>query len=185
MLAHATKHPNVSPADLWKVLSSTMTWYPGMGTTPKPTDAELIVVNGKKCRSVNVTARYSISAHRSSKSGALVDQGANGGVTGDEVRIIFKTGRHVDIRGINDHQIIDIPIVTCAGGVIFTQRGPVIAIMHQYAYTGKGKSIHSWEQLEWYKNDVNDKSIKVPGGPQRIQTNDGYAIPINVKDGLP
>jgi hypothetical protein len=53
------------------------------------------------------------------------------------------------------------------------------------SYTGKGKTIHSCGQLEWYKNDVNDKSIKVPGGLQRIQINDGYAIPINVKDGLP
>jgi hypothetical protein len=57
--------------------------------------------------------------------------------------------------------------------------------MHQYAYTGKGKTIHSCGQLEWYKNDVNNKSIKVPGGLQRIQTNDGYAIPINIKEGLP
>jgi hypothetical protein len=39
--------------------------------------------------------------------------------------------------------------------------------------------------LEWYKNDANDKWIKVPGGLQPIQTNDGYAIPINIKDGLP
>jgi hypothetical protein len=162
-----------------------MTRYPTTDTTAKKsTDAEIIVVNGKKYRSVNVPAvRYSISAHRSSKSGALVDRGANGGVAGDDVRIIFKTGRHVDVRGIDDHQIVDIP----CGGVIFTQRGPVIAtIMHQsYAYTGKGKTIHSCGQLEWYKNDVNDKSIKVPGGLQRIQTNDGYAIPINIKDGLP
>jgi hypothetical protein len=132
-----------------------------------------------------VTAvRYSISAHRSSKSGALVDRGANGGVAGHDVHIIFKTGRHVDVRGINDHQIVDIPIVAC-GGVIFTQRGPVTIIMHQYAYTGKEKTIHLCGQLEWYKNDVNDKLIKVPGGLHRIQTNDGYAIPINIKDGLP
>jgi hypothetical protein len=133
---------------------------------------------------VNAAIRYSISAHRSSKSGALVDHGANGGIAGDDIRIIFKTGRHVDVRGINDHQIVDIPIVAC-GGVILTQRGPVIAVMHQYTYTGKGKTIYSCGQLEWYKNDVNDKSIKVPSGLQRIQTNDGYAIPINIKEDLP
>ncbi len=40
-------------------------------------------------------------------------------------------------------------------------------------------------QLESYKNDVNDKSIKVTGGLQRILTNDGYVIPINIKYGLP
>jgi hypothetical protein len=132
-----------------------------------------------------LTVRYSISAHRSSKSGALVDRGANGGIAGDDVRVIFKTGWHVDVRGIDDQHIVDIPIVAC-GGVILTQRGPGIAIMlHQYAYTGKGKTIHSYGHLDWYKSDVNDKSIKVPGGLQHIQTNDGYAIPINIKDGLP
>ncbi len=37
-----------------------------------------------------------------------------------------------------------------AGGVIKTQHGPAIAILHQYAYTGQeGKTIHSSGQLEW------------------------------------
>jgi hypothetical protein len=31
---------------------------------------------------------------------------------------------------------------------------------------------------------VNDKSINVPGGLQRIQTLDGYIIPLSIKDGL-
>jgi len=72
-----------------------------------------------------------------------------------------------------------------AGGVVKTQHGPAIAILHQYTYTGQGKTIHSSGQLEWYKNDVNDKSVKVAGGSQRILTNDGYGIPINIRDGLP
>jgi len=54
--------------------------------------------------------------------------------------------------------------------------GPAIAILHQYAYTGQGKMIHSSTQLEWYKNDVNNRSIKVARGLQHILTNDGYAI---------
>jgi len=90
----------------------------------------------------------------------------------------------VDVRGIDYHQIVDIPIVT-AGGAFKTQHGPAIVILHQYAYTGQGKTIHSSAQLEWYKNDVNDKSMKVAGGLQRILTNDGYVIPINMRDGLP
>jgi hypothetical protein len=64
------------------------------------------------------------------------------------------------------------------------QRCEVIIIMHQYAYTAKGKPIHSSGQLEWYKQEVDDKSIKV-GGKQRIKTLDGYAIPLDVKSGLP
>ena len=88
----------------------------------------------------------------------------------------------VDIQGIDNHRINEIPIVT-AGGIINTQKGPVIAIMHQYAYTGKGKSIHSCAQLEAHKQTVHDKSVKV-GGKQRFETLDGYIIPLNVCSGL-
>jgi hypothetical protein len=56
--------------------------------------------------------------------------------------------------------------------------------MHQYALLHKGNSIHSPCQLEWYKNDVNDKSVHLPGGLQRIQTLEGYIIPLSIKDGL-
>jgi hypothetical protein len=56
--------------------------------------------------------------------------------------------------------------------------------MHQYALLNKGSSTHSPCQFEWYKNDVNDKSILVPGGLQRIQTLDGYIILLSVQDGL-
>jgi hypothetical protein len=127
--------------------------------------------------------KYKIRVHRSNP-GTLVDRDANGGVAGADVRVIFLTGRYVDVLGIDNHQIVDIPIVT-AGAVMDTTRGPVVAIMHQYACTGKGETIHSCGQLEWYKNDVNDRSTKVPGGLQRIHTNDGYVIPIIIQDGLP
>ena len=56
--------------------------------------------------------------------------------------------------------------------------------MHQYAYTGKGKSIHSCAQLEAHKQVVHDKSIKV-GEKQHIETLDGYVIPLNIRSGLP
>jgi hypothetical protein len=89
----------------------------------------------------------------------------------------------VDIRGIDNHQCTNIDIGT-VGGVVKTQKGFVIAIMHQYALLNKGSSIHSPCQLEYYQSDVNDKSIHVPGGLQRIQTHDGYIIPLRIKDGL-
>jgi hypothetical protein len=69
--------------------------------------------------------------------------------------------------------------------VVNTQRGEVIAIMHQYAYTGKGGTIHSSSQLEWCGNNVNDCFIKIDGGRQRLTTPDGYVIPIDVSHGLP
>jgi hypothetical protein len=113
---------------------------------------------------------------------SLVDRGANGGVAGSDVRIIFKTNRTVDIRGIDNHQVTDIDIGT-VGGVVESQKGPVIAIMHQYALLNKGHSIHSPCQLESYKVTVDDKSVRV-GGTQRIQTPDGYTIPLAITDGL-
>jgi len=71
------------------------------------------------------------------------------------------------------------------GAVINTQQGDVIAILHQYTYTDIGTSICSQAQLEWYKDNVHDKSIKV-GGHQCITILlEGYVIPLNVVQGLP
>jgi hypothetical protein len=64
------------------------------------------------------------------KNLSLIDLGANGGVAGDYVRVIFRTSRTVDIKGIDNHHVNDIGIGT-VGGVVNTQKGPVIAIMHQ------------------------------------------------------
>ena len=162
---HSDKAANLPPADICKVLSSASS-HPNSGTrfvpgTKPPSKlgslnpGEQIEINGKKYRQVNMHASYSVSAHKSSTCGSLVDHGANRGVTGVNVHIINKTDCFVDVWGIDNYQIVDIPIIT-AGGVVNTQHGPAIAIMHQYAYTGKGKTIHSCGQLEWYKNDVND-----------------------------
>ena len=77
----------------------------------------------------------------------------------------------------------DAPIVT-AGGVVNTQKGEAIVILHQFAYTGKGKSILSSVQLEAFNQKVDDKSTKA-GGNQRLETLDGYIIPLNIRAGLP
>jgi hypothetical protein len=63
-------------------------------------------------------------------------------------------------------------------------KGPVIGIMHQYALLNKGSSIHSPCQFELFKNNFNDEYILVPGGLQRIQTLDGYIIPLSIQYGL-
>jgi hypothetical protein len=65
---------------------------------------------------------------------------ANSGVSGAEVRVSFRTDCTVDIKGIDNHHVIDVGTV---GGVVQTQHGPVIAIMHQYALLGTGSSICS------------------------------------------
>ena len=49
--------------------------------------------------------------------------------------------------------------------------------MNEYAYYGKGHTLHSAAQIEWHTNLVDDKSVKV-GGKQCSTTLDGYAFPL-------
>ena len=72
----------------------------------------------------------------------------------------------VDIHDIDNHQLNDVEIGT-VGAHVEMQKGPIIAVFHQYALFGKGTTIHSPGQFEYYQNDVNDKSVHV-GGLQRI-----------------
>ena len=83
--------------------------------------------------------------HRSQK-GVLINRGANGGVAGQDVRIITKSEWSVNIARIDNHEMKNIPIGT-VGGVVMSQCGEVIAIMHQYAIAGRGRTIHSCAQL--------------------------------------
>jgi hypothetical protein len=141
-------------------------------TNPLPPGDIRRVLSKNSRRSVNLAHNeYKVSYHKASsgQSLSLIDRGANGGVAGTVVRVIFKTGRTVDIRGIDNHQCTNVDIGT-VGGAINTQKGPIIGIKHQYALLNKGSTIHSPCQFEWYKKDVNDKSINVSGGHQRIQT---------------
>jgi hypothetical protein len=133
---------------------------------PIPTGDIRCVMSKTSTRHVNLAqTQYHLSFHDSLtvKNLSLIDRGANGGVAGEDVRVIFRTSRTVDIKGIYNHHVNDIGIRT-VGGIVNTQKDPVIAIMHQYALLDKGASIHYSIQLEWYKNDVNDKSVHVPGG---------------------
>jgi hypothetical protein len=109
---------------------------------------------------------YQVSNHKKTVLPlALIDRGANGGVAGSDTWLIDKSLWSVHIQGIDDHMIKDVPIGP-VGAVVNTQRGEVIAIMHQYAYTGKGGTIHSSSQLKWCGNNVNNASITIDGGRQ-------------------
>lgn len=116
--------------------------------------------------------------------GSLVDRGANGGIAGDDVILIEKTHRTCDVSGIDNHTISDLPIATCAG-LVQSSIGPVIVILHQYAYSGKGKTIHSSAQVECFGNTVDDRSVKVQDGKQHIVTSDGIVLPLHFRQGLP
>ena len=115
--------------------------------------------------------------------GLLIDHGCNGGIAGDDVCVLCLSDWKVNVTGIEDHQMSDLNIGSCAG-ITKTNHGLVVVILHQYAYTGKGRTIHSSTQLEMYKNQVDNHS-KVVGGKQCIQMINGYIIPLDIQDGLP
>jgi len=56
--------------------------------------------------------------------------------------------------------------------------------MNQYAHAGKGHTIHSSLQMEYYGLSVDEKSWKV-GGLQMITTNDGFVFAVNFRCRLP
>ena len=112
----------------------------------------------------------------------MVDRGANGGLAGLDMRVIHKTQHKINIQGIDNHEVTGLDVVTAAT-LLNTSQGKVIGIFNEYAYLGKGSSIHSSGQLEWFKTNVDEKSVKV-GGTQLITTLDGYSVPLHIKDGL-
>ena len=131
---------------------------------------------------INKTHIYHVSKHSSSHYGSLIDRGANGGLAGSDVRILERTGRTVSVTGIDNHELPGLDIVTC-DALLHTNHGKVVLIMHEYAYYGRGNTIHSSGQIEWFQNTCDDKSFHV-GGKQVITFLDGYSTPLQFRTGL-
>jgi hypothetical protein len=148
----------------------------------KRSDKVVHPVNKNPSRTVNHHVTYTFARSNTSGHSQLVDRGANGGLAGADVKVLHKTGRKVNISGIDDHELTGLDIVTCAC-MFETNKGRIIGIFHEYAYLGKGRSIHSPAQMEWFKADIDDKS-KAIGGKQRMVTLEGYVIPFEVRGGL-
>ena len=70
-----------------------------------------------------------------------------------------------------------------AAALLDIQKGPIIGIFHKYAHRDKNRSIHAAGQMKWFNCKVDDRS-KVVGGAQRIETSDGYVIPLSIESGL-
>ena len=145
---------------------------------------ETINFQGYQYSAHSTMVRYNVGQHESSSlDKALVDRGANGGVCGDDMLVLEGSERFVDVSGLAGHRENQLRIVT-AQALIATHRGNAIAIFHQMALLGKGKSILSCIQMEHYGADINDKSRRLPGGKQRIII-DGYQLPLDIHNGLP
>ena len=106
------------------------------------------VIDSTTYRAMNAHITYSISSTNRFHKKSLIDRGANGGVAGDDVRIIsYHPNKKVDVMGIDNHSVSSIPVAT-AGGVVNSTVGPVIVILDQCACMGKGNSMHISVQME-------------------------------------
>jgi hypothetical protein len=120
------------------------------GTSPASLTRMLGTPTSTKDRKVNVQHRtytsqllYTVANTTTPKSqGSLVDRGANGGLTGSDMRVVAThEGRTLNITGIDNHQLVKIPIVT-TGAYMTSNKGPVIGIFHQYGWVKSGRSLH-------------------------------------------
>ena len=125
---------------------------------------------------MNAHITYHVAQANQAKHGSLVDRGANGGLAGSDVRVFSISSRKCTVTGIDSHEIPGLDLVQCAA-LVQTNHGMVNLIMSEYAYYGRGHSIHSSGHIEWYTINVDDKSGQV-GGQQRLVTIDGYSMPL-------
>ena len=112
-----------------------------------------------------------------------MDRGANGGIIGNDAHVYLIHQRRVDVTGIDNHELNSLKIVD-ASAKAQSQCGPVIIHVRQCAHHGSNRTVHASGQLEFYKNKVDDRALKV-GGLQCIRTNDGFVLPLDVISGLP
>ena len=130
--------------------------------------------------------RVNISTHsgKAKWPAPLVDRGANGGIVGNDSKVLARTGKYVDLCGVDDHKVDDLELVT-AGAVVETQNGPIIIIMNQYARMMNGKTIHSSGQMEHHKIVVKDQAHAITNVMPYLELHKGYRTPLCFINGLP
>ena len=86
------------------------------------------VLSVERSHQIQVCQRY-LFQHANHTNQQLVDHGANGGLAGSDMHVIHKA-----VTGLD---------VVTAATLLNTSQGKVIGIFNEYAYLGKGSSIHS------------------------------------------
>ena len=111
-------------------------------------------------RQMNAHITYHVAQANQARHCSLVDRGANGGLAGSDVRVLSTSSKKFTVTSIDTHEIPGLDLVQCAA-LVQTNHGMVNLTMNEYAYYGRGHSIHSSGQIEWYINSVDDKSSKL------------------------
>ena len=178
----ATPNPTTTPTTI-AVNATVVEEASGDGSSKMVNDIRTILSNSHS-RKINVMKiNYKVNlSHATTNCGSLIDGGANGGMSGADVRLLETGYDTADVSGIADNSVQNLPIATCAG-LVESTTGPIIVIMHQYAHYGKGKTIHSVNQLLQFGVEV-DATPRKFGGKQRIRTSSGHFVPLHIRNGL-
>ena len=117
----------------------------------------------------------------------MADTGANGTVLGDNVSKPWKTDRSIDMSGIDNHTVNDIPIVHGACVCESDVGNTIIHIPEGADMRGPtAKTILSVTQMEEFGCEVVTTLAEYNHGIHpHIRTPDGYVFPLKYKDGLP
>jgi hypothetical protein len=145
---------------------------------PADTEDDLVSFDGRFCRRVSsASVSYDLSNHASAPVlRSLIDGGANGGMAGDDVRVLSESSfNKANVTGIGDSLIQDLSLVTVAG---------LTSTLNQHANYGKGHTMHSSAQLRTFGTLVHE-APRSDGGLQRLIGPDGHHIPLSHRAGLP
>ena len=111
---------------------------------------------------MNALITYHVAQVNLAKHGSLVDRGSKWRFGRFRCWSAEHIIRKCTVTHIDNHEIPGLDLVQCAA-LVQTNHGMVNLIMNEYAYYGRGHSIHSSGQIEWYTNIVDDKSVQVGG----------------------
>ena len=71
------------------------------------------VLSAKRSRQIQVCKRY-LFQHANHTNNQLVDRGANGGLAGSDMHVIYKAHCKINISGIDNHEVTGLDVVTAA-----------------------------------------------------------------------
>ena len=93
-----------------------------------------------------------------------------------------ETDNLISLSGVGNSEIHDLHLGTVAAKVNTKSHGPIIAIFHQYAFYGIGKTIHCPNQIRNFGHMANDIPAVLPGGKQRAKLMHGQVVPFCVHE---
>ena len=115
---------------------------------------------------------------------SLADSGANVNIVNNNVSVVDRTDRYVDVSGIQNHTVNELNIIHAAF-VAESQHGPTICHQPESVHMPEGKIILSVPQMEAFGTKVVTKSAKIEKDVHpHIMTPDGYVFPLKVREGL-